>query len=78
LATECNKNKEQHDAKLMPSSRTNGTKRFASPLRRLSDEAETGILRSILWRMMMVDLKCLHRLQGWVSHMKTAGQQTVN
>jgi hypothetical protein len=47
LATECNKNKQQHDAKLMPNYRTNKTKQLESPLKGLSDEAETGILRPI-------------------------------
>jgi hypothetical protein len=45
LATTCNKNEQQHDAKAVLSCRPNGRSRLGRPLKRLLDEAETGLSR---------------------------------
>jgi len=43
LATTCNKKEQQQDAKHMANYRPNGRRQLRRPLKRLLDEAETGL-----------------------------------
>ena len=52
MATIYNKNEQQQDAKVMLNYRPAGRRRFGSPLKRLLDEAETGLSGRNWWRTM--------------------------
>jgi hypothetical protein len=48
--------------KIMKNYRTNGRRRLGRPLKRLLDEAETGLSRNNWWRMMMMMMMMIYFL----------------
>jgi len=54
LATACNKNEQQHVAKVMLNCTPNGRSQLGRPLKRLLDETKTGLSRPNWWQMMMM------------------------
>ena len=65
-------------SKVMLNYRPNGRRRLGTSLKRLLDEAETGLSRSDTWRMMMMMMMVTTTTTGWTNLRPSRTETSIN